>query len=83
MTEKPKKYYIYNVPKGSPKNQRIYFATYAEAQKYIKAHRPPGDNKGIFHIYPVDKSGYFSKSDGRTSFGEGNKEWEKKQREKK
>ena len=73
------KYYIYNVPKGSPKNSRIYFKTYNEARAYISAHAPPGPPKGVYHIYPADKSGYTSKSDGRTSFGEGNKPWEKMQ----
>ena len=79
-TPKPKyTYYVYEVPKGSPKNQRIYFKTYVEAKKFVQTHRPPGgDNKGIYHIYPVDNSGYASPSNGRKSFGEGNKEWENK-----
>lgn len=55
--------------------KKVYFETYADAKDYIRKHFPGA--KGMYHIYPVDKSGYTSKSDGRTSFGEGNKEWEK------
>jgi len=78
MTKPQPKYFIYNVPKGSPKNSRIYFNTYKEAWTYIRNHTPPGPDKGVYHIYPADNSGYTSKSDGRTSFGEGNKHWEKR-----
>jgi len=74
------KYYIYCAPKGSQLGgKRRYFPTYTEAYDYIKTHFPLGPVKGMFHIYPVDKSGYFSKAEGRTSFGEGNKDWEKQQ----
>jgi hypothetical protein len=73
-------YYVYDVPKGSPKNQRIYFKSYEEARTFVRTHKPPGDTKGIYHIYPVDNSGYTSKSEGRTSFGEGNKDWEKRKK---
>lgn len=76
------KYYISTTPRGSTKISKLYFATYAEALKYVRGHRPPEDKLGLYHIYPVDKSGYFSKSEGRTSFGEGNKEWEKNRRKK-
>jgi len=77
------KYYIYTAAKGSPENKKMYFNTYEEAHKFIKTHAPPGPPKGIYHIFPVDNSGYASKSEGRTSFGEGNKMWEKKQQERK
>lgn len=81
-TPKPKHtYYVYEVPKGSPKTQRIYFSSYEEARKFVKTHKPTGrDNKGVYHIYPVDNSGYASPSNGRKSFGEGNKDWEKTRR---
>jgi hypothetical protein len=82
MVDEPGKYYIYDVPKGSAKNKRKYFATYADAAKYIRRNHPPDDDKcmGIFHIYPVDNSGYASPSNGRKSFGAGNKDWEKNQK---
>lgn len=73
-------YYIYESPKGSHNEKRIYFSSYEEARKFVKTHRPAGDNKGIYHIYPVDNSGYASPSNGRKSFGDGNKEWEKTRR---
>jgi hypothetical protein len=73
------KYYIYCAPKGSLLcGKKKYFFTYTEAVNYIESHFPTGAIKGMFHIYPVDKSGYFSKADGRTSFGEGNKDWGRK-----
>lgn len=76
---KPKyAYYIYELPEGNQKGQRIYFKTYEEAKRFTRSHRPHGgNNKGLYHIYPVDNSGYTSPSDGRKSFGEGNKEWSK------
>jgi hypothetical protein len=60
----------------SPK-KKIYFSTYTEAKDYVEHVFPPGAPKGRYHIYPVDNSGYTSKSEGRTSFGEGNKDWER------
>jgi hypothetical protein len=71
LANKPR-YYISISP-----NKKKCFNTYEEALEYIRKYRPLGDAKGKFHIYPVDKSGYTSKSDGRKSFGEGNKDWEK------
>ncbi len=55
-------HWIYDVPKGSTKNKRIYFKSYAEARKFIEKNRP--GEKGIYHIYPVDQSGYTSKDRG-------------------
>jgi len=75
------KYYIFVGAKGSTEIKKLYFNTYAEAAEFIKVHAPPGPPKGRYHIYPVDNSGYTSKSEGRTSFGKGNKEWEKTNRE--
>jgi hypothetical protein len=65
--------------------RKMYFSSYSDAKDYIKMHWPMNSKGivGLYHIYPVDKSGYFSKSDGRKSFGEGNKEWEKKNDRKK
>lgn len=73
-------YYIYDVPKGSPKNRRKYFKTHADARNYIRKHQPEGAPKGVFHIYPTDNSGYTSPSDGRKSFGNGNRQWEQRQK---
>lgn len=59
---------------------RKYFFSYRDAKEYVDRFVPikTGKNKvGIYHIYPFDKSGYTSKPDGRTAFGEGNKEWKK------
>jgi hypothetical protein len=59
---------------------RKYFFSYLDAKDYVDKFAPFMTGKkriGIYHIYPFDKSGYTSKSDGRTSFGEGNKEWKK------
>jgi hypothetical protein len=75
------KYYIYTVKKGSSESSRKYFDTYEEARKFVRNNHPPGDTKGIYHIYPVNPV-YYSKSDGRKSFGAGNKEWEKSRRKK-
>jgi hypothetical protein len=63
----------------SPK-KKIYFKTYSEAKDFIEHSFPAGKPKGRYHIYPVDKSGYTSKAEGRTSFGEGNKDWEKRKK---
>jgi hypothetical protein len=78
MSDEKYTHYIYDAPKGSPTEKRIYFKSYGEAWKYVMEHQPAGGVKGIYHIYPVDNSGYTSKSDGRKSFGEGNKDWERK-----
>ena len=76
------KYYVFTAKKGSTGQKKEFFDTYEDARKFVKATRPEGDIKALYHIYPVDPV-YFSKSEGRTSFGEGNKDWEKKQRGKK
>jgi hypothetical protein len=83
MNQKPK-YYVYTGAKGSTagNGKKEYFVTLNEAQDFVLTHFPPGPAKGLYHIYPVDKSGYFSKSEGRTSFGAGNKKWEKNQKTK-
>lgn len=54
--------------------KRIYFSSYSDAKDYAKTHWPMKANGtiGEYHIYPVDKSVYFSKSVGRISLGEGN-----------
>jgi len=80
MSNKEYTHYIYDVPKGSSSEKRIYFKSYKEAWKYVMEHQPPGGVKGIYHIYPADNSGYTSKSEGRKSFGKGNKEWEESNR---
>ena len=71
-------HYIYDVPSGSTKEKHIYFLSYAEAWRYVMEHDATGAPGGMFHIYPVDNSGYTSRSEGRKSFGEGNKDWERK-----
>jgi hypothetical protein len=55
-------HWIYSAPKGSTKNSKIYFYSYAEAKRYIEKYIP--GEKGIYHIYPVDQSGYTSKNRG-------------------
>jgi hypothetical protein len=59
--------------------KRRYFLSLSDAKDYVKTHFPVKvkGSAGMYHIYPVDKSGYTSKSDGRTAFGEGNREWKK------
>lgn len=65
--EKPT-HWIYDAPKGSTKNHKIYFNSYAEAKRYIQNYIPgPG---GIYHIYPVDNSGYAKPAKGRWSYHE-------------
>ena len=61
--------------------RRKYFFSRSDAKDYIKTHWPVRVKGlvGMYHIYPVDKSTYFSKAVGRTSFGEGNVNWRKKQ----
>ena len=59
------KYYVYT---GINK---IYFNSYSDAKNYVRYNAPDGLPKGLYHIYPVDKSGYYSKPEGRISFGEG------------
>jgi hypothetical protein len=71
MVDKKYTYYIDDAPK------KLYFESYAEAWGYVMKHDASGTPGGIFHIYPVDNSGYTSKSNGRKSFGKGNKDWEK------
>lgn len=80
MVDKKSTHYIYDVPKGSTKEKKIYFPSYAEAWRYVMEHDASGAPGGIFHIYPVDNSGYTSKSNGRKSFGEGNKDWENRKK---
>ncbi|HPE06165.1 MAG TPA: hypothetical protein PLW50_00390 [Smithellaceae bacterium] len=74
------RYFIYESPRGAldGSGRKIYFEDYAQAWAYVLEHRPPGGERGIYHINPVDKSGFQSKNEGRVSFGEGNKEWEKR-----
>jgi hypothetical protein len=73
------RYYIFAGARGSTEVKKLYFNTYKEAATFIRDHAPTGPAKGRYHIYPVDSSGYASKSEGRTSYGRGNKEWEKRQ----
>jgi len=58
-----KRYFI-NV--GNKK--RVYFDTYIDAQQ-----NRPVSLRGTHHIYPTDHSGYYSKHEGRISFGDGNR----------
>jgi hypothetical protein len=66
MTKKKPTHWIYEAKKGSPVGKRVYFNSYAEAKRYVDNYMP--GPKGIYHIYPVDGSGYQSKSTGRKSF---------------
>jgi hypothetical protein len=68
-------YYIY-----LGNGRKMYFSSYSDARDYANNYWPMNAKGivGMYHIYPVDKSGYFSKSEGRISFGEGNKEWARK-----
>lgn len=75
------KYYVFTAKRGSTDKKKLFFDTYAQAKSFVKAHSPDGDTKGIYHIYSVDPV-YYSKPEGRISFGTGNKEWEKRQRKK-
>ena len=73
------KYYVFTAKRGSTDHKKEFFDTYEEARKFVKTHHPDGNPKAVFHIYPANPI-YYSKSEGRTSFGEGNKDWEKKQK---
>jgi phage-related protein len=72
MADKKPTHYIIFVPiDGEP--HRIYFFSHSEARTYASKHGRKGEH---FHIYPVDNTGFTSKSKGRTSIGAGN--WQEK-----
>lgn len=58
MTVKKPTYWIYAHPKGKPHDEtkKIYFTSHAEAKRYVEKYTP--GEKGVYHIYPVDQSGY-------------------------
>jgi len=64
MTEKKPTYWVYAQTKGKvhDETKRVYFNSYAEAKRYIDKYTP--GERGRYHIYPVDQSGYTSKDRG-------------------
>ena len=68
MTEKKPTYWVYAQTKGKvhDETKRVYFNSYAEAKRYIGRYTP--GEKGIYHIYPVDQSGYTSTKNRGTSW---------------
>jgi hypothetical protein len=68
VEEKKARYFIQTAPKNSTKDKKVYFATYAEAKKYVEKYIP--GPKGMYHINPVDHSGMSKPSKGRRSYHE-------------
>jgi len=68
MTEKKYKYFIQTAPAGSAKDKKVYFYTYTDAKRYTEKYIP--GPKGIYHIHPMDRSGFSKPVSGRRSYHE-------------